>query len=112
MTFNGAKAKIYLKYDGNIEEISKIISKGIVLPDFYFDTDMDPPHFITGHCESLGFSIWLNKVHDDIAFDYLLEIETNMISESVYNNTICDISPWLASYIREICEIETFYILS
>ncbi|WP_126973421.1 hypothetical protein [Gynurincola endophyticus] len=106
MKYNGANAKIYLKFKGGIEDLSKIISKGMILPDFYFETDIEFPHNITGHCEALGFSIWLNKLTDDNIFDYTLSIETNMSLEYSYNNLLCDISPWMVRYVSEICEIE------
>jgi len=61
MILFGIKAKIFLRHDLGIEELSKSISSNLNIPNFYFDSDMDPPHEITGHCEALGFEIWLNK---------------------------------------------------
>ncbi|MFN0290484.1 hypothetical protein [Pedobacter helvus] len=108
MIYNGAKAKIYLKYKGSIEDISKVISKGMILPEFYFETDEEYPHNVTSNCEALGFSIWLNKLTDENDFNYILEIETNLSLEESFNDLLCDLSPWLAKYVSEICGIETF----
>jgi hypothetical protein len=109
MLFPGAKAKVYLKYEGSIEEVAKVISKCLILPDFWFKTDQDYPHDVNGLCEALGFSIWLNKLSDDNDFDYILEIETNLCLEETFNNLLCDISPWLAKYVSTICKIEASF---
>ena len=107
MKFNGAQAKIYIKYNGSIEDISHLISQGLILPDFYFKSDHDYPYSVTALCEALGFSIWVNKITDIIGFDYILEIETNMSLEESFHDLTCDISPWLAKFVSESCGVET-----
>lgn len=106
MKYNGARAKVYLKFNGTIEELSKLLSKGLIISDFFFDTNEDPPHEVTGQSEALGFSIWLNKAVGINGYDFVLELETNMCLEETFNDLLCDISPWLSKYISEICDLE------
>lgn len=107
MEFFGLNAKVYLKYSSRLENLANILSKGLMIPSFFFDTDMDPPHDVTGMCESLGSDLWLEKNSDLEDFSYLLTLETKLSIDESFNNKMHDISPWLARYISKVCEIKS-----
>tara|TARA_Y100000768_G_scaffold377274_1_gene350290 strand:+ start:314 stop:712 length:399 start_codon:yes stop_codon:yes gene_type:complete len=105
--FYGVKAQVYLKYEGDIENLSQKISLGMILPNFSFDTDMEPPHEVFGYCEALGFEICLRKYMESKDYTYSLTLETELSIKESFNGQMHDISPWLARFISKICEIES-----
>ena len=110
MDVYGAKGVVYLKYQGNMEDLAKKIAKGMQLPEFYFKSDQVPPHEISGLNESMGFEIWLKSSSLSEEFPFLLKIETGHSDDGIMDNRMHDLSPWLARYVREICEIETDFL--
>ena len=91
----GARAKVYLKFNDDMQSLAKRLSEDLLLPEFYFDTDQDEPHEEFGSCEALGFQLWLVS-SDLIDFSYLLEIATEHSHEEIMNDRMHDLSPWLA----------------
>lgn len=106
----GAKAHIYLKHEGQLEELSKIISKELLLPDFWFKSDQAPPHDVTAMCECLGFEIWLKKSNSVAGYQFSIKLETALSLNESMNNQMHDLSLWLARYIFTVCEIETYVL--
>lgn len=103
----GAKASVYLKYDGEISALAKILSDGLELPEFDIDTDMFPPHEIFGMTETLGFELWLNKSTFVKDFDYIIKIETYMDIKDDFEYEKFNLSPWFAKEITRRCNIKT-----
>ncbi|MEZ5002934.1 MAG: hypothetical protein R2730_07840 [Chitinophagales bacterium] len=103
----GSKAIVYLKHNGGLKSLAKIVSEGLVLPEFYFESDMDPPHQISALCETLGFEIWIEKSDILEDFPFVIKIESKLSFEESFNNQMYDLSPWLARYISKICEIDS-----
>lgn len=107
MQVYGVKAKVYIKYFGEMDSLSKIIAEGMILPNFYFETNDEPPHELSGHCETLGFSLWLIKSTEFMDFNYVFELETNESLQESFHDHMHDISPWLSRYLSKICKIES-----
>lgn len=104
MQIYGVKAQVYLKYEGGIEDLSKRLK---ILPNVYFDTDMDPPHEVTAFCEALGFESWLEYSTEVEDFSYSFSLQTELDVDELFNDQVYDISPWLARYIARVCKIES-----
>lgn len=104
----GAKALVYLKYDGDINSLADELSKGLVLPSFSLETKKDTPHDLFGSCEAFGFEGWLESSEEISGFGYTFKIETEHSLEESFNDKMHDLSLWLARYIFSICEIQTF----
>ena len=104
----GAKAKVYLKYDGDIKALAEIISKGLLLPEFTIDTDMDPPHDTFAYCEALGFEIDIYQSKDFSDFGYYIIIATENCHDEIMNDRMHDISIWLEKFISLMCGLKTF----
>lgn len=105
----GASAKVYLKCDDDIRSLAKRLSEGLLLPEIYFDTDQDEPHEEFGSCEALGFVLWLGS-SELKKFSYELEISTEHSHKEIINERMYDLSPWLARFLSEICDIESYII--
>jgi hypothetical protein len=104
---HGAVGNVYLKFNGNINELANLISKGLMLPDFYFDTEEDPPHEKYGMCEAMGFQVWLENSNLITNYNYKFKIETSDSFKEIFNDQIHDLSLWLARYISKIGVIRT-----
>ena len=104
----GARAKIYLDHSGDIEEIAYLISSRLLIPEFRIESDQDPPHGLSGVCESLRSNIWLNYFNDDKDFHFEVTIETELNFEESFNDQVYNISLWFARYVSEACELTTF----
>ena len=105
----GARAKVYLKFNDDMRSLAKRLSEDLLLPEIYFDTDQDEPHEEFGLCEALGFQLWL--LNSDLKeFSFLLMIETEHSHKEIMNDRMHDLSPWLARFIAEICDIESYII--
>ena len=103
----GARALVYLKYDGEMEELAKVLSDKMEIPEIYFDTDMDPPHEVFGMGGALGFQLWLHESTDIEGFNFEIAIETSMDVRDHFDYEMFDLSPWFAKEISRRCEIET-----
>ena len=108
-TYFGAKALVYLKYDGEISKLAKILSDEFQLPEIYFDTDEAPPHEVFGMCETLDFELWLNKSNLFEDFNFEIQIETSMDVREGFETELFDLSPWFAKEISRRCKIETYF---
>jgi len=104
----GAKASVYLKYDGEISELAKILSDKLELPEIYLDTDMDSPHEVFGMTETLGFELWLYKSKPVNDFNFLIKIETHLEVKDRFEYEMFDLSPWFAKEISRRCGIDTY----
>lgn len=105
----GAKALVYLKYDGEMEELAKVLSDKMEIPEIYFDTDMNPPHEVFGIGGALGFQFWLHKSTEFEDFNFEVQIETSMDVRDRFDNEMFDLSPWFAKQISAMCKIETYF---
>ncbi len=104
----GAKARIYLKTNLDIQQLSDVLANGLMLPGINLEADEYPPHEILGSCEALGFELWLEKSTEIEGLSYLLKIETEDCLNESFNDQMHDLSPWLARYVSKICEIDSF----
>ena len=55
----GAKGKVYIKYNGQLEKLGQILSKGLQIPEFWIKNDTEPPYTPTAMSEAFGFESWL-----------------------------------------------------
>jgi hypothetical protein len=106
----GAKAEVYLKYQGKMDDLANLISKGLILPKIKVEPQEYPPHEPIGMCEALGFEVWIEKSTLISGFHYLIKIETELSLNELVNNQMFDLSPWLARYISKICDINSCII--
>ena len=61
----GAKVKVCIEFDGGLEDLGKILSKGLQIPDFWIKNDMADPNEVTAMSEAFGFESWLNQINDE-----------------------------------------------
>jgi hypothetical protein len=103
----GAKAKVFLSCERDIRELSQILSKGLVIPDFVVDFREEHPFDLTASCEVLGCELWLNSIPAINNYNFLLELETELSYDEIGLNQMYDLSPWLARFIANICDIKS-----
>ncbi len=106
MRILGAKGKVFIKYDGNLLSLGKVLSKGFQIPEFYIKTDMDPPHSATAMSEAFGFESWLNQSESHKG-TYIFEMSTTNNSMGNGMNEMYDLSGWMAKYVTDICGLES-----
>jgi len=104
----GARALVYLKYDGGIRSLADKLSTGLVIPDFCVETREEAPHDLVGSCEAFGLEAWLESSTEVTGFAFSFKMETEHSLEESFNDRMHDLSLWLARYIFSICEVETF----
>ena len=103
----GARVLVFLKYDGTLEELAKILGDKMEIPEIYFDTDMDPPHDVFAMSEFAGFELWLKTSNEVDGFNFEIEIRTTMSPGDATDSEMFDLSPWFAKEITGRCGIET-----
>lgn len=103
----GAKAIVYLKYNGDLKSLAEIISQGMLLPPFYFKSDTFPPHEVAGSCETMGFQVWLEKSNDKEGYQFLFQFETQLSLKETIDNRVHNLSFWAARFISKMCKIDT-----
>ena len=106
-TFFGAKALVYLKYDGALEELAKLLSRKLEIQQFDLETDIDPPHELFAWTGALGFTVWLHYSSFIEDFNYEFQIQTDMDHEDRREAELFDLSPWLAKKITQASNLET-----
>ena len=112
LKFFGAKAQIFLKYNGDIKSLAEKITKHLILPEIYFDNYEEPPYDIFGTGETLGFEYFLEKCTDIMGFPFLFTIETEDSIKEMVSGQMHDLSPWLARFFSKICKIDSLIINS
>lgn len=103
----GARAEVYLKYDGELTALADNLSANLVHVPFDIETRESPPYDVVGSCEALGFELWLEQVDRDEPRKYRLRFETEHCVEESFNDQMHDLSLWLARYISSICDVDT-----
>lgn len=103
----GAQAKVFMKYQGNLEELSTILSKGLMLSNFTVEFRQDPPYDLTGSCEALGFEIWLSESNIMPEYSYVIEMQTELSNDELSLGQMHDLSLWLGRFISKMCDIDT-----
>ena len=72
----GANGIAYINYNGSIKQLSKELTKGLNIPDFWFKNDTESPFEISAYCETLGFECFLFKSTKKQGYNYCFEMET------------------------------------
>jgi len=103
----GAQAKVFMKYEDNLEGLSKVLSKGLLLSNFTVKFREEPPYELTGSCEALGFEIWLNEASIIPGYGYVIEMQTELSSDELSLGQMHDLSLWLARFSSKMCDINT-----
>lgn len=101
-TVFGARAKVVIDYEGDLRELARYLGERLFQIEFYFDTDMDPPHDEFAMSEALGFSVWLYHLSENENFNFEFSFETNHALEEVMDDRMYDLSPWLLRFVRDI----------
>lgn len=101
----GAKAKVYLNFPGELEELSVLISSKLSLPEFRVGDSEYEPFELVASCEALGFEMWLKKHSNIEGYSYEFEMETEGLLESFSEKEMCDLSFWLAGYLESLLGI-------
>ncbi len=102
-----ASASVYIRYEGNLESLSNLLSEELSLPKFWFKSDQDYPHEERAMCEVLGFEMWLNEVPNIPNYSFEFEMETMVLPNQDSNTEKSDLSPWLVRCLSVICGIES-----
>ena len=101
------KIELKIEFDGNLQELGKLLTNKLSLPDFWYDTSEDPPHVLIGYCEFFGFEleIFSYNINEKL---YLLKVFTTDSFDEIANKRIYDLSVWYSKYISYICKLKTF----
>lgn len=102
---HGAFAKVFLSFDGDIIELSKVLGKGLMLQDFTIEHDEYPPHELIVSHEILGFELWLTGADGSNLYNFILQLQTELCESEVVHDKMYDLSLWLARFISVICEM-------
>ena len=102
----GAKAQVYLKFDGGINELSTSMSKGLLITQWSFDNDSDPPYERFAMFEVLGFEITIRPSTLNEKFRHEIEIITENCHDEIMRGRMHNISLWFGRYISLMCDIE------
>jgi hypothetical protein len=106
MKIFGAKAKVLLRYDHDLKELTKVLSKGLILPDFTVEFREEHPFDLTASCEVLACQLWVNSTSTISNYNFILELETELSYNEISLNQMYDLSAWLARFISKICDID------
>ena len=107
--FFGAKATVYLQFEGKLENLATLLSEKLFLPEFWYKNDQDPPHDVCALTETLGFETWLRESSDVEGYNFVFIIETDMDVEDSFKYELFDLSPWFAKEISRLSNIETYF---
>ncbi|WP_411349028.1 hypothetical protein [Paenibacillus sp. WLX2291] len=106
----GAYAKVFIQYNGSLQELGSNIERGLDTTALRFDTTEDEPHDLVGYVESFGFEIELKKVQKQTHlsdYQYILSAFTMDSFQEIYDDRMFDISLWMARYISLVCKLTT-----
>lgn len=101
----GARARVFLNFDGDIIALSKVLGKGLMLQDFTIEHDEYPPYKLIVSHEILGFEFWLRGSDDSTLHNFILQLETELCESEIVHDRMYDLSLWLARFISVICEV-------
>lgn len=105
LPLTGARAKIFIKFNGGLKSLAKKISEDLHLPEFNLKSDMDPPHTISAMCECLGFETWLYTTKK--IGNYCFEFSSIMCKKvKIDNDHMNDISEWFARIVALSTSLE------
>lgn len=99
----GARAEVFLKFDGRLELLAGTLSEGLVHVPFNVGLREEPPYDSIASCEALGFEIWLEQSSVGV---FRLRFETEHCLEESFHDQMHDLSLWLARYVSSICEVD------
>jgi len=103
----GAKAKIRIRFEGNLKELSLRLSKGLGLPDFEVESREDPPYDVMGSNEALGFEMWLEEQPDSQdSFHYSLTLSSQATFLETAQGRMYDLSAWFAKITSVLCGLD------
>lgn len=106
----GAYARVFIQYDGSLQDLCSKIRKGLNIPALRFENMEDEPYDLIGYTEIFGFEVELKKnQHNDkwSTYQYLLSATTTDSFQEIFNDRMFDISLWMARYISLVCELTT-----
>lgn len=102
----GVNIEFKIKYEGDLKELGVILSKGLSIPEFWYDTMEEPPHRLIGFCEVFGFEIEIKNEKNDPSTYLFIAVTTGSFDE-IANGRMHDVSAWFACYISFVCKLET-----
>lgn len=107
---HGAHAKVFIQYDGSLQDLGSKIEKGLNIPALRFENMEDEPYDLVGYAEIFGFEVELKEsLQNDkwSNYQYLLKATTTDSFQEIFNDRMFDISLWMARYISLMCELTT-----
>ncbi len=102
---NAAKAEIFIKHDGKLEELAVSLQQALCLPEFWFKSDQEPPHEVTAMSECLGFELWLYASNQENECNYTLKLESSVRIQDHESTKFHDMSIWLAQHIEIVSSV-------
>ncbi|MBL1224619.1 hypothetical protein [Enterococcus sp. BWR-S5] len=103
----GMKARVRIVFQGDLEQLSVLLQEKLNIPEFWFDTDEQPPHGEIGFCEVFGLEVEIKNFEGD-STNYILDVITTDSFTEIAAGRMYDISQWLADYIAFSCKLTTF----
>jgi hypothetical protein len=102
----GTKASILLKYSGDLRSLTELLGNKLEVPNFFIDTDMEPPHEEFAMGGTLGFTIWIYNSTLKPDLNYSLDIETSNCLHEIFDDRMHDISLWFAKYVSLMTDLD------
>lgn len=103
----GAKAAIYISFEGDLPSLASKLSAALLVSDFDVGPREIPPHDIMASGEYLGWELWLEQRQQEMPFQYSLRMQTEHSLAESFNDDMHDLSPWFARYVSLVCNVET-----
>lgn len=106
----GAFSKVFIHYEGSLQDLGSIIETGLNIPKFRFENMEVEPYDLVGYFEVLGFEVELRNNQDSEKwpdYQYFLSATTTDSFQELFNDRMFDISLWMARYISLSCELTT-----
>ncbi|MEK3713739.1 hypothetical protein [Paenibacillus sp. FSL R7-0333] len=106
----GAQSKVFIQYEGSLEELGLNLKEGLNILDFRYDNIEEEPYDWVGYAEVLGFEMVLKTIENCEkwpGYQYILEVFTTDSFQEIFNDRMYDISQWMARHIALVCEVAT-----
>lgn len=98
----GAKLKVFIQYDSDLEQTGLILQKYLNISDFRYEQREEEPYDLIGYSEIFGFEIELRHVQSIDQwqeYPFVLEAFTTDSFQELFDGNMCDLSLWMARYL-------------
>lgn len=106
----GVKASVNIEYNGNIEELCKVLSKALIGTPYSIENKETPPYDKLACYEIFGFEGWLELSNNKIENIYTFSFESYsfIANELIDNESKHDVSLFYSKLIESLCDLKTY----